>query len=549
MTRYSRFRLSLLFLLSGIFCLSLDAVAAPPKQMDTRVDKRPVNAEALKAERKAYHQWLVSERVAAARNNALQVQATKAELDAVDNAPKQTPEIVGFSQDLSVDVSFRNVNLSRLRGQSQKLDVGALKATDDGGYVYTAELSSPGAVALRVQFANFNLPAGAAMYLYSAEGQVFGPYSGRGPLGSGSFDSHTLAGDSITLQLRQTGPANSHTLRDTGFRIAGLGHIRPRFMAGECGYNASCVQNAACGSDAAVNTAKDAVAHMLFRSGGSYYICSGGLINDNDSSNNLPLFLTANHCISKGREASSLENFFQFASSGCGDTSLCEASYATLRSTFPRTLGASIVSSGRNQDYTLLRLSENAPAGSAFLGWNEAPVAFSNGTELFRISHPQGAPQSYSSHTVDTSAGVCSSWPRGDRIYSRDVVGATEGGSSGSPVVNSAGQIVGQLSGACGTNLNDNCDAVNNATVDGAFAAYFSQVEPFLDPDGGSGCTITEPTEVSCNDGLDNDCDGDTDAADSDCATGGLPSGASCQVNSDCASNKCKGKPGSMVCR
>lgn len=25
-----------------------------------------------------------------------------------------------------------------------------------------------------------------------------------------------------------------------------------------------------------------------------------------------------------------------------------------------------------------------------------------------------------------------------------------------------------------------------------------------------------------------NDCDGDTDKADSDCATGGLPSGASC---------------------
>ena len=38
---------------------------------------------------------------------------------------------------------------------------------------------------------------------------------------------------------------------------------------------------------------------------------------------------------------------------------------------------------------------------------------------------------------------------------------------------------------------------------------------------GGGGCTPTEPTEVSCSDGQDNDCDGLIDGADPDCATGG----------------------------
>ena len=541
--------LSKLLLICFTACLSLSLMAAP-KQMDMRVDGRSADREALKAERKAYHQWLVSERVMAAGRNPLVLQATAEEFDAVDNAPKQSPEIVGFSQEVAVDVSFRKVKLSNLRGRPHNLEFGALEETSDGGYVYSTELSSPGATGLRVQFAGFNLPVGGAMFLYTEEGQVFGPYTGRGPFGDGNFDSNTLAGDTITLQIRQTGPASERAMRETRFRIVGLGHIRPRFMAGECGFNASCVKNAACGSDPAVNGAENAVAHMLFRSGRSYYICSGGLINDNDDTNNLPLFLTANHCISKGRDASSLENFFKFASSGCGDTSLCTASYDSLRSEFGRTLGSSIVSTGSAADYTLLRLSEAAPSGSVFLGWNENPVAFSNGVDLHRISHPQGAPQSYSMHEVDTSAGTCQSWPRGDRIYSRDVVGATEGGSSGSPVVNSAGEIVGQLSGACGTNLSDNCDAVNNATVDGAFAAYFSDVEQFLDPDsGGSGCTVTESPEVSCSDGQDNDCDGDTDGADTDCATGGLPSGSACQSNGDCASNKCKGKPGSLTCR
>jgi hypothetical protein len=547
MNRRIQFRIKLL-LAAAFICVSFSAAAAP-KQMDMRVDKKPVDREAMKAERKSYHQWLVSERVVSARNNRLVVNASAEDLDAVDNAPKQSPEIVGFNQEVAVDVSFRNVRLAKLRGRPHSLEYGALEATSDGGYVYTTELSSPGATGLRVQFAGFNLPAGGAMYLYTEEGQVFGPYTGRGPLGNGNFDSNTVAGDSVTVQVRLTGPANEKMLRDTRFQIVGLSHVRPRFMAGTCGYNADCVQNARCGSPGAVSDAENAVAHMVFRSGRYLYICSGGLINDNDDSNSLPLFLTANHCISKGREASSLENFFRFTAS-CGDTSLCQASLDSLRSSFGRTLGSTVVSTGRAADYTLLRLSEAAPDGSAFLGWNESPVAYNHGQVLHRISHPQGAPQSYSQHSVDTTAGTCGTWPRGDRIYSRDVVGATEGGSSGSPVVNDAGHIVGQLSGACGTNLADNCDADSNATVDGAFASYFSTVEPFLDPGNGSGCTITEPNEeISCLDGQDNDCDGDTDGADSDCATGGFPPGASCQVNADCASNKCKGKPGNLTCR
>src|SRR6185503_18600675 len=105
---------------------------------------------------------------------------------------------------------------------------------------------------------------------------------------------------------------------------------------------------------------------------------------------------------------------------------------------------------------------------------------------------------------------------------------------------NSGGQIVGQLSGACGTNVNDSCDEVNNATVDGAFAFYFPSVKPFL------GTTCTPTTEV-CTDGIDNDCDGATDCADSNCAThpscvsSCSPRGASCTADSNCCSNKCKG--------
>ena len=68
----------------------------------------------------------------------------------------------------------------------------------------------------------------------------------------------------------------------------------------------------------------------------------------------------------------------------------------------------------------------------------------------------------------------------------------------------------------------------------------------------GGGCT---PTAEICDDGIDNDCDGAIDSADSDCPEAGvcelplLPEGASCSDDAECCSNKCKGRPGNKTCK
>jgi hypothetical protein len=272
--------------------------------------------------------------------------------------------------------------------------------------------------------------------------------------------------------------------------------------------------NAACpGVSSIVNSARDAVASILFASGQNYYICTGGLIADSDASSSIPYFLTANHCISTSGEASSLETYFDYETT-CGGA--CIEPYFSGSAD---TLGAQIVSQNSTGDYTLLRLSSDPyPTKDdvvTYLGWLSTPVANTSDYALYRLSHPKGSPQAYSEHVVDPSAPTCRSWPRGERIYSRDTFGATEGGSSGSPVLNSSGQIVGQLSGACGYNVNDVCDAASNATVDGAFASYYNQVAPFL-AGGGPGCS---------------------------------PVGAGCSANSECCSGNCKGRPGAKRCK
>jgi len=67
-------------------------------------------------------------------------------------------------------------------------------------------------------------------------------------------------------------------------------------------------------------------------------------------------------------------------------------------------------------------------------------------------------------------------------------------------------------------------------------------------------CGIPEATEANlCTDAIDNDCDSLTDCDDTDCdldlgcACG--QKGESCEVDTDCCSNSCKGKPSSKTCK
>lgn len=289
----------------------------------------------------------------------------------------------------------------------------------------------------------------------------------------------------------------THTFLGENVRIRGSAHVSGAgavALGGNlCDFNATCTENAECASiiPTDIQVARNAYASILFLSVPYYYVCSGGLIADSDPVGEIPYFLTANHCITKDREARSVETFFQYIKASCAvDDTDC---------TLPRpgdTIGSTIKATGSDGDFTLLQLAATPPNGSVFLGWNSNPVAYNDGLRLYRISHPGGAPQAYSEHVVDPAAPTCSSWPRGERIYSRDTFGATEGGSSGSPVINGDAKVVGQLSGACGTNVYDECDAESNATVDGAFSYYYPKVQPFLG-DGISECSKA----ADCDDG------------------------------------------------
>ena len=390
------------------------------------------------------------------------------------------------------------------RSESRPLKVGLVKSLEqvigfDGsfaertanGFVWAAVVRAEDAGAIRLHVQDLTLPKNAALYVHGRGDQAHGPYTGSGPYFSGDFWTTAVFGTEAVLQVRVAREAD---LGKVSLRVAEAGIITRRFaggilddtkpdglskVTGQFCDNLNCILDATCFNVAAANPAKLAVAKMEWPQGAFLYTCTGGLINDNNPTQS-NFFITANHCLNKNNVAQNVSFYWRFA------TATCNSASCPSNNGWPFvTTGASVSGTGRKADWTLLRLNQNPPAGSVFLGWTNAPVANTNGAQLYRISNPNFGPQVYSQHNVDTGAGTCSGWPRGERIYSRDITGAIDGGSSGSPILNSSSQVVGQLSGTCGTNPNDACASgpgEANATVDGAFAFYYSTIQPIINP-------------------------------------------------------------------
>jgi hypothetical protein len=130
---------------------------------------------------------------------------------------------------------------------------------------------------------------------------------------------------------------------------------------------------------------------------------------------------------------------------------------------------------------------------------------------LHRISHPLGEAQRYSRNAVKTPTSqddICTGAEPGDFLYEKYNTaaggeGGTFGGSSGAPVIREpetaaevAGQVVGQLTGACGpqSTNQEGCNYVANSEVDGAFSRTYPDIAGYLENDAAGTCLESATT-------------------------------------------------------
>ncbi len=340
---------------------------------------------------------------------------------------------------------------------------GQWSGRPDGGVVWRLHVESPEAMSVRLHFTAFDIPEGAVLRVIGTDDDAPArAYTSKGPLGDGEFWSHTFDGASAWLEyVAPPGVTVApiieigellHTYRDPATERRTTERAALALLPCEEDVNCHDV-------DAVV---RDSVARINFISGGFAYLCSGGLLADADQSTQIPWFITANHCLSTEEEARTVEAFWFYQSSRCDGP-------VPRVGTVPRTLGAALIYSTDRTDFTLLRLAEATTDGQTYAGWSTDAVA-SGG--MIGVHHPGGSFKrvSFSSIPQTPFPGICIT--PNDFIYTRVNLGVTEPGSSGSPLFNTSGEVVGQLLGGCG---DPDCNYnVNPDDIYGRFAVSYA---------------------------------------------------------------------------
>jgi hypothetical protein len=338
-----------------------------------------------------------------------------------------------------------------------------------------AKVRVAGAWRLRLHLSGVSLPAGARLWLHGA-GETAGPFGTELVDSDGGLWTPSVGGEEAALDVEVPAAALAGAGR-LGFALDRVMELFEPATAGVTQKDSSCDVDASCISSSdfpAFNTARHAVAMIVFNDGpGESGQCTAQLLGDSASSGT-PYLLTANHCVSSSGSASSLEAFWDYY------TPSCNAPAPGLAG-LPRSNGSTLLTTGSapgSSDYTLMRLN-SIPSGRSFLGWNADPNAAGAGTLFYRLSHPNGEPQTFNETRSDPAPPACSGVPRPRFLYSDLVRGATHAGSSGSAAILANGQVVAQLYGGCG---NDNDCSPLQFTVDGAFSQSFAALQPFLQP-------------------------------------------------------------------
>ena len=356
-----------------------------------------------------------------------------------------------------------------------------------GARLWAAEIVSTDALGVRLRFKNLQLPEGAELAVYSPSESD--PDRGLVKTGSSLFDpdryveryqassakgeiwTGTFVGDRVRIEY--FAPAGAAVSEALPFTVDNLQHLYldpvdkiartlvGDKMAGNCHNDVSCYPEWA-------NLAR-AVSGIGFIGGSDSLFCTGQLLNA-QKPDFTPYWLTANHCLDNQGEANSAEIYWFYQTSSCNGT---PPSISSAR----RSLGASLLATSTQTDFTLMMINGALPDGLFWSGWTTANIQ--DGTPVVAIHHPAGDFKRISFATKGESSACLASRPGVNTTRINWTDAPTEPGSSGSGVFRQdTGQLFGQLffgPSSCG---NESYDCY------GTFSATYPKIKNFLQKGG-----------------------------------------------------------------
>lgn len=372
----------------------------------------------------------------------------------------------------------------------------------NGNLIYEVKFISTGALGLNVSFDEFTLPESSQLRFYNTEtNALIGPYGSENSTEDGFMNTAIIKGEHCIMELiipeSAKGELKLH-VNEIGYFYR---NIDPFEGTRALGDSDPCEVNVNCSEGASWTDESRGVARIMVKDGG-YGWCSGSLLN-NTLNDCTPYFLTAQHC-GAGAPASDFRMwvfYFKYEGATCPDPGAEPVSSVVTGCV---RVAASGTASTINKSDFLLVILKNRPVAAAnayYNGWSRSATASTSGVG---IHHPASDIKKISTYTTTLGNTTWDGTPNSHwRVYwaaTTNGHGVTEGGSSGSPIFNNSGYVVGDLSGG-----GSFCTQTNAPDAYGKFLYSWSscgataqlQLAPWLDKNS------TNPTTLA---GMNNSC-------------------------------------------
>ncbi|MDR0680992.1 MAG: T9SS type A sorting domain-containing protein [Dysgonamonadaceae bacterium] len=366
--------------------------------------------------------------------------------------------------------------------------------------VWHYAIRSEGAKGLIVTFDELFLPEGDELYVYTKDRKQLNIFTSATNPSGNAYATDALASEEIIFEYVPASPLEI----PARIHISNIAYVykSPDEMLAD---DLSCYINTNCSEADNWQLQKNGVVRLLIQDAAGWGYCSGSLIN-NVREDETPYVLTANHCVDgyQGQVFSTLKfDFF-------AETSSTDCHIQTESSPYTKTLtGATLLATtaiNGSSDGSLLKINTPVPEDWEvyYNGWDAREIAAMSGVS---IHHPNAYVKKISTFKnplVSTGnipvkregrplaiTGPDAHW---EVVWSPTENGhsVTYGGSSGSPIFNQDGLIVGTLTGGGAY-----CKTPHEVDLYGKFSCHWDKhsnsqqhFKNYLDPDNTGTLTL-----------------------------------------------------------
>ncbi|MBP6183861.1 MAG: carboxypeptidase regulatory-like domain-containing protein [Saprospiraceae bacterium] len=362
-----------------------------------------------------------------------------------------------------------------------------------GGFTWQITIHSPGAHGLIATSSHLPLPQGSWLEVRNDRGQLVEGYHHQARERSAARTVGPIRGDRLTITyFTPTQPINFSFEHLYYAFTPDVDPFSPEEV-NNLGFGASqpCQVNVECLQHPQIQRSKDSAVRilMVFQEGASW--CSGALIN-NERGDKTPYILSAFHCqYGYTPQMHFWGYYFNYASPTC--------TQPISEPKILKTTGSELKAKWQNSDFLLLEITGAIPTSInlTYAGWNRSdnylpfPTVFIHhpSADIKKVSIDSQAIAVWITQ-VNWSNGIVTPGNHHYRVYLD--LGSSEPGSSGGPLFDINGHIIGQLHGGSAT-----CESnalwfgrLNKSWIGGGTPE--SRLKDWLDPDDTGVTSIPE---------------------------------------------------------